>query len=142
LPDASIKKTGFRNIVLVEIDRAPLECLRKIKQDCSFEVGRAVLVIEEVKSNYEEIKAASIRVGCSSVQVSESFCFRLNKRGAQSLEKKTPELERDIGGAIWNALKVQGGIEPRVDLRNPDITISAEMLGNTTLVGFLKKSFD
>jgi tRNA(Ser,Leu) C12 N-acetylase TAN1 len=141
LPSASIKRSGFRNIVFVELERDALECLRKLKQDCSFEVGRAMLVVAEVKSTYEEIKEASIRIGCDSIGGGESFCFRLNKRGVHLLEQPTPELERNIGGAILNALKEREGKEPKVNLREPGVTICAEVLGEITLIGFLKKDW-
>ncbi|MGE5058583.1 MAG: THUMP domain-containing protein [Betaproteobacteria bacterium] len=45
------------------------------------------------------------------------------------LKKDTSTLEREIGGAIWIALEGKYQRRPKVNLKNPDITVIAEILG-------------
>jgi tRNA(Ser,Leu) C12 N-acetylase TAN1 len=53
----------------------------------------------------------------------------------------TCKLEREIGGAIWQALEQKQGKRPVVDLDDPDITIIAEVMGPNTAIGILRKAW-
>jgi 23S rRNA G2445 N2-methylase RlmL len=49
-------------------------------------------------------------------------------------------LEREIGGAIWTALEEKHGAKPIVKLKNPDVTIVAELLEPITAVGISRRT--
>jgi tRNA(Ser,Leu) C12 N-acetylase TAN1 len=139
LPEAHIRRTGFRGVVELEAKGRSLELACKLAQECPLDIGRVVAVLAEVQSTFEAIKETAVKIGAEHIREDEKFCFRLHKRGAHWLELETPKLEYEIGGAIWVALKQKFGREPRVDLKNPDVTVVAEVLGPNTAVGILRK---
>jgi tRNA(Ser,Leu) C12 N-acetylase TAN1 len=138
---ARITRPGFRSVFVVEAPGGPAELARQVYQDCAQRIGRATAVLAEVESKPESIKEAAVRIGTETIAPKESFCFRLHKRGLHNLPEQTPKIERDIGGAINDAVQAKTGEKPRVDLSDPDLTIEAEVLGPTTLVGILRKEW-
>jgi tRNA(Ser,Leu) C12 N-acetylase TAN1 len=118
-----------------------MELARSVLQKCSESIGHVTAVLAEVESRLESIKEAAVRIGTEQIAGDEKFCFRLNKRGSHHLEETTCDLEREIGGAIWQALEQKHGKRPVVDLGDPDITIIAEVMGANTAIGVLRKAW-
>ena len=141
ISDARVTRTGFRGVISVEVEGDALELAERVTRECSPDIGRATAVLAEVESTLDEIKRAAIEIGVNHIREGERFCFRLNKRGAHMLELDTPKLEYEIGGAIWVALQQKYGVKPSVDLKNPDATIVAEVLGPVTAVGVVRKAW-
>jgi tRNA(Ser,Leu) C12 N-acetylase TAN1 len=59
--------------------------------------------LEEVASTADSLWAAAARIAAGQVAPGESFAFRMHKRGAHEYMQATPELEREVGTAIWAA---------------------------------------
>jgi len=137
LPRAEVRGSGFKGVFLVEVEGDPFEAAKALNR-CSA-VGRAVPLLVEVASDVESVKQAALRVS-ELLSPAESFCFRLYKRGAHKLDKPTPEIEREVGAAIQMEVERRKGRRPEVDLENPDVEISAEVLGPVTHVGILRES--
>jgi tRNA(Ser,Leu) C12 N-acetylase TAN1 len=97
--------------------------------------------LAEGESRADVIKEIAVKGGGEQIGQDESFAFRLNKRGSHWLDEETPKLERDIGGAIWEALKEKYGKEPKVNLGSPDVVVIAEVLGPTTAIGVSRKKW-
>lgn len=53
----------------------------------------------------------------------------------------TPDLEREIGSAVWVGVEAKLGREPLVNLSDPDVVVRAEVLGPVTLVGVVRKAW-
>lgn len=140
-PDARVMRTGFRGVLSVEAEGDALELAERVTRECFTDIGRATAVLAEVDSTLDKIKPAAIEIGVAHIGEGERFCFRLNKRGAHMLELDTPKLEYEIGGAIWVALHQKYGVKPQVDLKQPDVTIVAEVLGPVTAVGVVRKAW-
>lgn len=138
LPRAEVRGSGFKGIFLVEVEGDPFEAAKELNR-CST-VGRAVPLLVEVESDLESVKEAALRVS-ELLAPTESFCFRLHKRGVHRLDKPTPEIEREVGAAIQMEAEQRRGRRPEVDLENPDVEISAEVLGPVTHVGVLRESW-
>lgn len=141
MPSARVRRAGFRGIFILEAEGDALELSKKINQECFQSIGRAMAVLAEVQSTLEAIKEAAVKIGAEHISEDEKFCFRLHKRGSHWLEQETPKLEYEIGGAIWVALQQKYGKKPNVDLKNPDITVVAEVLGPNTAVGIMRKAW-
>jgi len=141
VPEARIRSTGFRAVFSLEVEGDSLEIAKKINQECHQSMGRGVAILAEVQSSYDPIKEAAVKIGAEYICEDERFCFRLYKRGAHELEQGTPRLEYEIGGAIWEVLQQKYGKRPKVDLKDPDVTIIVEVLGPITAVGILKKTW-
>lgn len=137
-----VKYTGFRAVLIAEIDEGdPLEIAEKVYRECTLQIGKLVLVLDEVESRLDYVKEAAVKVGLEHIGEGESFCFRIFKRGSHSLDKPTPELEKEIGGAIYEKLEEKFQKKPRVDLKNPDVTVLAEVLGKRTEIGITRKKW-
>lgn len=141
IPGASIRGVGLRAIVLVEAEGSALELAEKVNRECWSSIGRAVAVLSEVESSFNPVKEAAVKAGMEYIGQEESFCFRLHKRGSHGLVEDTPKLEYEIGGDIWEVLEKKYGKKPKVDLRNPDVAVIAEVLGPQTAVGVLRKNW-
>ncbi len=139
VPGARIQRPGPRGILIVEMEENPLELACRVARECAESIGRAVAVLAVVPSRIGPIRDSAVEIGAKHIAEEESFCFRLHKRGAHGLDMDTPVIEYQIGGAIWVALNEKYGKRPRVDLRDPDVTVIAEVLGADTAVGVLRK---
>lgn len=82
-----------------------------------------------------------MQIGTAQTGAEESFSFRVNKRGTHGLKKDTSTLEREIGGAIWIALERKYQKRPRVNLKNPNITVIAEILGPIAAIGISRREW-
>jgi len=141
-PEAHALVTGFRGIVLVEASAGePIEFAERVSRGARERIGRVMAVVAETPSEELPIRAAAVEIGLRRVGCGETFCFRLHKRGAHSVARASQGLEREIGGAIWQALRERDGRAPRVDLARPDVTISAELLGPRTLICLRRRAW-
>jgi tRNA(Ser,Leu) C12 N-acetylase TAN1 len=139
MPDARVWRTGFRAIFGLEAEGDSQEVASRVIRDCGRFIGHVTAVLVEVESTTNAVKEGAVKIGAEQIGQDESFAFRVNKRGSHRLEESTPDLERDIGGAIWNALHEKYGKEPNVNLRTPDVAVIAEVLGTTTAVGVARR---
>ena len=139
--DARIQGTGFGAVLLLEAEGDALELASRVSRECAGDIGRVMAVCAQVPSSVALLQEAAVRVGVERIGESDSFCFRVRKRGAHALDDDTPVLEREIGGAIWVALERKYGRKPRVDLEDPDVTIRGEVLGPMVLVGVRRRDW-
>ena len=141
VPGARVRSTGFKGLLAVEAEGNASELANLLCRECAPSIGHVTAVLATVESSFEPIKDAAVRIGAEQIGMEESFCFRLNKRGAHSLERDTLELEQDIGGAIWTALEQKYKKKPKVSLKDPDIKVIAEILGPTAAVGISRRAW-
>lgn len=141
MPGAQIKRTGFPSVFILEAEGDAAEIAQTVIQKCTDGIGHVTAVLAEVESKLQPIEETAVRIAVELVGKAEKFCFRLHKRGAHSLACETSEIERDVGGAIFQALEEKYGAEPAVDLDDPDITVVAEVLGPTAALGIRRKSW-
>jgi tRNA(Ser,Leu) C12 N-acetylase TAN1 len=141
LSGARTRSAGFRGIFIVEVKGDPLDQVKKLIQECSSMVGRAVPVLGEVQSTMDAVKEGAVKVGVEHIGEDDKFCFRIHKRGAHQLDMDTPSIEREIGGTIWTALQKKFEKKPDVDLEEPDVTVFAEVLGPITAIGIVRKAW-
>ena len=139
VPTGGIRKTGLKGIFCLEAEGDVIEIANLIHLERRQHIGHATAVLEEVESRLEPIKDAAVRAGREQIGKEESFCFRIHKRGAHFLEHDTLTIEQEIGGAIWLALQDKHAGKPRVNLKNPDVAIVAEVLGPITAVGICRR---
>lgn len=141
LPDIKAASTGFRGVLLAEVEGDSFQVAAELSRKIIFDIGRIVPVIQEVKSELESIKETATKIALEHIVQNESFCFRIHKRGRHELIRSTPEIEELIGRTIHMALEEKFGKKPRVDLENPDVSIHAEVLGKRTMVGIIRKNW-
>jgi tRNA(Ser,Leu) C12 N-acetylase TAN1 len=141
IPTARVRRTGLKGIFSLEAEGNVLDIAKLICRECSQRIGHLTAVLAEVESRFEPIKEAAVRIGREQIGPEESFSFRLHKRGAHFLEQDTLTLEQEIGGAIWTALEEKHGAKPKVRLKNPDVSVVAEVLGSITAVGISRRAW-
>jgi tRNA(Ser,Leu) C12 N-acetylase TAN1 len=141
IPGSNVRGGGFTNVFVVDAPGDALAIAERVTQECAGLIGHATAVITETLSSPDSVQDAVVRVGLAQVKREETFCFRLRKRGAHLLFAPTPEIEVQIGSALWLALQERDGERPGVELRDPDILVLAEVLGPTTAVGIVRKAW-
>jgi len=141
VPGARVRGTGFRGILSLEAEGDPTQVAKLIYEECSQNIGHLTAVLATVESIEESIRDAAVQIGAAQIGSEESFSFRLNKRGTHGLKKDTSTLEREIGGAIWIALEGKYQKRPKVNLKNPDITVTAEILGPIVAIGISRREW-
>ena len=125
----------------LEAEGDPTEVAKLIYEECAQNIGQLTAVLATVESKEESIRDAAVQIGAAQMGSEESFAFRLNKRGMHGLKKDTSNLEREIGGAIWIALEGKYQRKPKVNLKNPDITVIAEILGPIAAIGISRREW-
>jgi tRNA(Ser,Leu) C12 N-acetylase TAN1 len=138
---ARVRSTGFKGIFSLEAKGDVLEIAQLLCRECAQRIGHLTAVLAEVESRCEPIKDAAVRIGREQIGPEESFSFRLHKRGVHFLEQDTLTLEQEIGGAVWTALEEKHGAKPKVRLKNPDVSVVAEVLGPITAVGIYRRAW-
>jgi tRNA(Ser,Leu) C12 N-acetylase TAN1 len=141
VPGARVRSSGFRGVFTLEGEGDPSELAQRVYDECSEKVGHVTAVLAIVKTDEELIRDAAARIGAAQIGSQESFCFRVHKRGLHGLEKDSATLEAEIGGAIWTVLEKKFNAKPKVRLKNPDVTVTAEILGPVAAVGITCKSW-
>ena len=141
VPGARVRSAGIRGILTLEAAGEVSQLAGLVYDECSERIGHVTAIMSTVESSEEPIKEAAVQIGLAQIGPEETFSFRLHKRGAHGLERDTSTLEREIGGAIWTALKAKYDREPKVNLKVPDIAIVAEILGSTAAVGISRKAW-
>ena len=142
VPGARILGTEFVGILVVEARGDAHSIVARVADAAGAGgIGRVMLVLADVESEREPIEAAAVALGRDRIRPGESFCFRLHKRGSHGLAETSLTLEREIGGAIWTALRERDVEDPRVDLASPDVTLAAEVLGPRTLLCLRRRAW-
>jgi tRNA(Ser,Leu) C12 N-acetylase TAN1 len=141
LPMGRVRRTGLKGIFFLEAEGSVLEIAQLVCRECSERIGHLTAVLAEVESRFEPIKEAAVRIGREQIGPDDNFSFRLHKRGAHFLEQDTVTLEQEIGGAIWIALEEKYRFKPKVRLKNPDISVVAEVLGPITAIGIYRRAW-
>ncbi|HEY1232221.1 MAG TPA: THUMP domain-containing protein [Candidatus Binatia bacterium] len=136
-----VRGTGFRGILRLEAEGDPAEVAKLVYEECSQNVGHLTAVLATVESKEESIRDVAVQIAAAQIGSEESFSFRVNKRGTHGLKKDTSTLEREIGGAIWIALERKYQKRPRVNLKNPNITVIAEILGPIAAIGISRREW-
>lgn len=136
-----VRSTGFRGIFTLEAAGDVSELAQLVCRECAQSIGHVTAVLATVESRDQPIKEAAVRIGEEQIDPEESFCFRLHKRGDHGLEQDTLKLEQEIGGAVWTALEAKYKKKPRVNLKNPDVRVVAEILGPMAAVGIARKAW-
>ena len=138
LPESWLEGSGFRGVLLVEAEGDPLALAACVALECGEAIGRITAIFAEVHTEAGAIRQAAAEVAGAQVREGESFCFRLRRRGWSQPDTDASMLEREIGGAVFDALERGHGAPPIVDLQDPDVTVVAEVLGRRTLLGQAK----
>jgi tRNA(Ser,Leu) C12 N-acetylase TAN1 len=138
---SKVRSSGFTNVFLLEAPGDALVIAQQLTQQCADRIGHASAVRAETVSETARVLEAVVNVGLQQVGRDETFCFRLRKRGRHRLEAPTPEIEVQIGSALWLALQERDGERPGVKLKEPDVLVLAEVLGPTTAVGIVRKAW-
>ena len=141
LPDAQVTGAGYQGLLLVEGADDAEHMARAVARRCSSAVRRVTAVCAEVASELAPLRDAAVDVAVEAIGAGQSFAFRVHKRRPHGYEGGSHDIEHDVGRAIETALQQRYRPAPRVQLCDPDVTINAEVLGRTTLVGVIRRAW-
>ncbi len=134
------KETGFRDVLQGQVE--DLETfLEEITKRQSTTISRVIPVEEFFRfkpENLLEILKEKIRILVDRIKEGESFCVRVERRGFKGAISSS-ELERGLGGYIWQLLKDKYGKPPKVDLTNPDKLISIQTVGGVCGIALIDR---
>ncbi|MEN3035372.1 MAG: THUMP domain-containing protein [Candidatus Methanosuratincola sp.] len=120
-PDASVRRTGFGGVLVLETSLDPDSAAECIAGSLSRMVRSAIPVDQIVKSEISEIE----EIAASSVRVGSKIAVRCRRRGSALPSPK--EVECIVGRRLK-------GIGCAVDLKNPDQIVRIEIIGEITAV--------
>lgn len=141
LPTASVQRTAFRGVLAVYSDEDPEAIAKHVSRTCGETLGRVTAVFEQVPSIRAPLIEAAKQVALEQIQRGDSVATRVHKRGNHGYLEATPEIERIVGTALWEALHERDGEPPTVDLDSPDVTINVEVFGPWSSVGIVRRSW-
>jgi protein-L-isoaspartate(D-aspartate) O-methyltransferase len=141
LPAASVRRTAFRGVLAVHSSEDPEVIAAHVSRACGQAVARVTAVFEQVPSARAPLVDAARRVALEHIGRGSSVATRIHKRGSHGYVETTPELERIVGTAAWEALHQRDGEPPPVDLDNPEVTLNVEVLGPRSSVGVVRRSW-
>ena len=72
------------------------------------------------------------------IEPSETFAVRVERRGMKE-QVSSREVEREVGGYLYDLIEKMHGRKPKVDLKKPDKLIIIEILGNKCGIGLITK---
>jgi tRNA(Ser,Leu) C12 N-acetylase TAN1 len=132
--------TEFRDVIkgeveslngfLEEVDKRPFIAIGKIvpiERSFHFVPER---VLEAFKKEVEPL--------IDRIKLGESFCVKVTRRGLKGVFS-SQELAKEVGTFVWTTLKDKYGVEPKVDLEDPDKAIVFETLGTWCGVGVISR---
>jgi protein-L-isoaspartate(D-aspartate) O-methyltransferase len=141
LPNALATGAGYQGLILVESAENAERMAEIVTRRCGAAVRRVTAVSAEVPSDPPSLRGAAVDLAVEAIGPGESFAFRIRKRRPHGYPGGSHEIEHDVGGAIEAALRRVERRAPRVQLRDPDVIINAEVLGRTTLVGVIRRKW-
>jgi|UniRef100_A0A7J3V094 tRNA(Ser,Leu) C12 N-acetylase TAN1 len=120
-PDASVRRTGFGGILILETSLDTDRAAESIAGSLSRLVRSAIPVDQIVRSEISEIE----EVAASRVRIGSKIAVRCRRRGSSLPSPK--EVECIVGRRLK-------GIGCAVDLKNPDQIVRIEIIGEITAV--------
>ena len=128
--EAQASKTKIRGLIVAKTSLDPLEAIKKIRvilAERPYELRYALRIVPiqtVVATNLAEIKSATEKF---SAKIGENQSFRV------TVEKRFTELHsKDLVEAA------AGGIKRKVALKNPDLILQIEVLGELTGISLLR----
>jgi len=117
----------FRQVVRVE---AALSCIKPIVRRAALtRVCCAEILCAKAETN-EILKQSHLASFGKHVKKDESFVVRVRRIGESAPDVDSVELEREIGGVIWDKVK---GV--KVNLTRPDVTFFGVLTGGAFILG-------
>lgn len=136
-------ETGFRDVLRGWVD--DLETfLEEVSRRSFIPVSRVIPVEEffEFKpENLLDLLKEKARSLVERISYGESFCVRVERRGFKGLISSR-DLEREVGGYIWQLLRDKYGKPPKVDLEDPDKLIAVQTIGGLCGVALIDKGLE
>ena len=137
----SFEETGFREVLVGEV--GDLEAFLAALEAKPFIGVSRVIPYEEAFHFKPESLLGILKERTAKyaerIEAEETFCVRMERRGFKG-RLSSKEVEREIGGYLWNLLKEQGK-EPKVNLDDPDKALVIQTLGNLCLLNLVSKEF-
>lgn len=136
------KETGFRDVLQGQVENLEI-FLEELNKRQITAISRVIPVEEFFRfkpENLLEILKEKIRNLVDRIGEGETFCVRVERRGFKGALSSS-ELERSLGGYIWQLLKDKYGKPPKVDLTNPDKLVAIQTIGGLCGIALIDRRF-
>lgn len=136
----NFRRTSFRDVIKGEVEDLQV-FLRELKKRNVFSVSRVVAIEKSFKFSSDRVVqefCESVKPFIERIKEGESFCVRVERRGRKG-SFSSQQVAKEVGTLISAALKKRDGVEPKVDLRDPDKAVTFETLGRWCGIGVISK---
>ncbi|MHC1635674.1 MAG: THUMP domain-containing protein [Candidatus Methanospirareceae archaeon] len=134
------ERSGFRDVIIGNVDDI-VEFMEEAEEGRYKNLSR-VIPIEDAffvsPENLVEILKKKVAKYIDAIEPTDTFAVRIERRGMKG-EIRSQEVEREIGGYLYDLLEKTHGKKPKVNLKDPDKLIAIEMIGNRCGIGFITK---
>lgn len=132
--------SGFRDVILGEVDNLE-EFLQAVEMKPFLPIMRVVPLEETFyfsPENFLEVVKERASKHVDRIQKGQTFAVRMERRGMKGV-LSSREVEREVGGYIWQLLHERWGERPKVNLTDPDWLIAIETVGNFGGISFIPR---
>lgn len=134
------RRTNFRDVIRGEVKDLEI-FLEELEKRTPTSVSRVVPIEKSFQFSPERIVEQfreAVGPFLERIGKAESFCVRVKRRGLKG-SFSSQRVAKEEGTFIFEALKERDGVEPRVDLEDPDKAVIFETLDKWCAVGTISK---
>ncbi len=136
----SFQGTAFKDVLMGEVDDLN-RFLEETDKRALFSLSRIAPIEKSFRfspKNAVEVFKAEVKPFVDRIGRGETFCVKVNRRGMKGIIS-SQQMAKEVGSFIWTLLKERDGVEPKVDLKDPNKAIVFETLGNWCGISLISK---
>lgn len=136
----NFRNTSFRDVIRGEVEDLEV-FLRELEKRNVLSLSRVVAIERSFKfssGRVAEELCEAVKLSIDKIKRGESFCVRVVRRGLKG-SFSSQQVAKEVGTLISTALRERDGVEPKVDLEDPDKAVIFETLGRWCGIGVISK---
>ncbi|UYZ39488.1 MAG: THUMP domain-containing protein [Candidatus Methanospirare jalkutatii] len=138
--DGDFERSGFRDVLLGRV--SDISDFLDDAERGKFSGLSRIIPIDECfsvsPSNIVSVLKRKVERYIDEIEPSETFAVRVERRGMKE-KVSSREVEREVGGYLYDLIEKMHGRKPKVDLKKPDKLIIIEILGNKCGIGLITR---
>lgn len=134
------KSANFKDVILGKVEDVEA-FLKRIEEETIFGLARVMYIenwIDFELENFEIEVFKAIKDRLQEIKQGQSFCVRISRRGLKG-KLNSQQAEKKLGSLIWKELEARG-IEPKVNLKEPDWLINIETIATKAGISIISKA--
>jgi len=136
----SFRRTNFRGVIRGEVEGLDV-FLGELEKRNILSLSRVVPVERSIRFSPERVVeefSDAVKPLIERIEKGESFCVKVERRGLRG-SISSQKIAEELGAFIFATLKKRDGVEPKVNLKDPDKAVVFETLGRWCGIGIISK---